>query len=162
MSISSSPPPRPYVDISDRSATKQIITHPSFIWEQVCFYIVLQTYELIEVLRIWSFFKSRCLQKPFVATLFIGTSSHLASMEGKKAAAPRLLNFGVWQHLRMLQDVSPHTSSYFGIYNNFFLAINKIVQSGPWVGICSAALGGHPDGPDGTSYPSPTTLCTLM
>lgn len=52
----------------------------------------------------------------------------------------------------MLQDVSSHRFHILAVIN-FFLAINKIVQSGSWVGICSAALGGHPDSPNGTDYP---------
>jgi hypothetical protein len=40
------------------------------------------------------------------------------------------------------------------IYHDLFQAINKIVQSGPSVAICSASIGGQPDESDGMSADS--------
>jgi hypothetical protein len=74
-------------------------------------------------------------------------------MKGTEGVPPLLPVSDVQLPSKMLQDVClSYAAVRFGtyLYTFLLLAINKVVQSGSWVGICSASVGGQPDEPDGT------------
>ncbi|KAF9466108.1 WD40-repeat-containing domain protein [Collybia nuda] len=116
LAVSSMPPHRQYVDISNRSVTKKAFTHPTFIWEQIC---------QVPLLR-------RTYPRNTIHQVFLPPGSH-----GKR---------------RFRHTTTPQFQC-LATFKNAPGSINKIVQSGPWVGICSAAINGHPDGPNEREYP---------